>query len=200
MKKIMVGLVAILVIALGVLYFTKTNHTFGNSAPDVQNTVYSGIVAPQIFLGNTTAAGSIGSIASTGSCNAGSYAASSTLFAVANPFAATSTVTLQVISGTGQATTTSLAVGTSTTATGVATTIGGTLANISAGTTTPFWTSGGVTVGSAGYVSAGANTFRTIVVGPNDFVVAVGTSTATGAGAANYSPGLSCAYKMEWKN
>jgi len=195
-----VALVAVAIIAIGGYFFPQTKAIFGNAATDIQNTVYSGLTTAQLFIGNGSVAGSIGSTISTGSCNAGAYAASSTLFAVANPFNATSTVTLQVISGTGQATTSSMLVGTSTASTGIATTLGGTLANFSAATTSPFWVSGGVTVGSAGYTSAGANTFRTIVVSPSEFVVAEATSTATAGGAAAYTPGVACTYKLEWKN
>jgi hypothetical protein len=55
-------------------------------------------------------------------------------------------------------------------------------------------------VGSAGYNSPGAGTFTKIVVGPNDFIVGEATTTYTGASAAGYVAGLSCAYKLLWNN
>lgn len=198
-KILTVGLIIALALAGGAYFFPKQAQKLGASATDVQNTVYSGLVTLQTFVGGSTAASSVGTTVSTGTCNAGSYAASSTLFAVASPFTATSTATLQVITGTGQATTSTLLVGTSTLSTGVPTTIGGTLVNATISTSTPFWTSGGVLAGSAGYNSPGANTFRTIVVGPSEFVVGEATSTATGVGAAQYTPGVSCTYKIEWR-
>lgn len=200
-----VALVAVLIIAIGAYMFpTQTKEVMtnvGSSASDIQNTLYSGIVTTQMFIGGTTAASSIGTVVSTGSCNTGAYAASTTEFAIANPFNATSTVILQVIAGTGQATTTTFQVGTSTASTGiVSTTISPTMANFSAATTSPFWVSGGITVGSAGYLSAGANTFHTIVLSPNEFVVGFATTTATGGGASAFTPGVACTYKLEWKN
>jgi len=199
-KSLTIGLIVIAIIAIGGYFFPQVKGAFGTAATDIQNTTLSGLSIPQLFIGNGSTAGSIGQTVSTGSCNAGAYAASTTLFGVVNPFNATSTATLQVITGTGQATTSAVLVGTSTAAVGVASTIMGVLANFSAATSSPFWTSGGVTLGSAGYLTAGSASARTIAVGPTDAVVAFATSTATGAGANSYTPGITCTYKIEWKN
>lgn len=199
-KILTVGLIVALALASGAYFFPKQVKLLGTAASDVQNTVYSGLVAAQLFIGGTTAASSVGATVSSGTCNAGSYAASSTQFAVQNPFGATSTATLFTVSGTGQSTSSSLLIGTSTQSTGILSTVSPTLVNVTVATSAPFFVAGGVTVGSTGYLSSGANTFRTVVVGPTDYIVGFSTSTATGAGAAQYTPGITCAYKIEWRN
>lgn len=195
-----IGVLIAIVIAIGGYFFPQIQKSFGNSAGDVQNTVFSGVVAPQWFLGNNSTLGSIGEIPSTGSCNSGTYAASSTLFAVANPFSATSTATFQSVVGTGQATTSTFLVGTSTLSVGlVASNVSATFVNAGVATGTQFFTSPGISVGpGTGYLAPGTGTFRTVVVGPGEFVVGQATSTATGVGAANYTPGLTCTYKIRW--
>lgn len=122
--------------------------------------------------------------------------ASSTLFSVANPFTGSSTATV-MINVTGQATTSVLTVGTTTASTGLTTTnTSATLMNASVSTTTAAQFLSGLT-GAGAQTSAGANTFLTIAVGPNERVGATATSTATGAGAAGYNPGFSsCTYKV----
>ncbi len=162
------------------------------------------------FLGGNTRSTALETQETVGSCGedvtsvAGysgiNYAASSTLFGLQNPYAATSTATLNILNATGQATTTTLEVGTSTTATGIASaTISPTFVNASVATTAPATFTPGVSVGSLGFESAGTGTFKTVQVGPKDYIVAYATSTATGAGAANYIPGLVCSYKIKWE-
>ena len=196
-KILSIGVLVAIVIAITGLFFPQSKSVFGAAVTDVQNSVYSGLSTAQLFVGGSTAGTAVGTIVSTGSCVTGT----STVFAVANPFAATSTVELISLTVTGQATTSTLLVGTSTASTGLSSTsVSPTLANMTISTTTPNFTAGGNLVGSAGYVSPGANTFRAIVVGPSDFVAGQATSTATGSGAAGYTPGLTCSYKLRWTN
>lgn len=193
-----VALVAVAIIVIASCLLLSTKSVFSAAATDIQNTVYSGIVAGQLFIGGTTNASAVGQAVSAGSCNTGIYAASTTLFGVQSPFSATSTATL-IITGLGQATTSTLTVGTSTVATGqTSTSVSATLANEQIATTSTFTSYSGITVGSVGYVNPGAGTFRTIQVGPSDFVVGQATSTATLIGATNYTPGLTCTYKILW--
>lgn len=198
-KSLTIGVLIAIVIAIGAYFFPVARNAFGTAASDVQNTVYSGIVTAQLFVGGSTPASSIGQATAFGTCNSGIYAASSTLFSVQNPFNATSTVTVQVVSGMGQATSSSLQVGTSTASVGLTSGVTAFI-NATVATSAPFWISGGVQVGSAGYNTAGANTFRTIVIGPNEFVDGYSTSTATGGGANSYVPGLTCSYKLDYRN
>jgi hypothetical protein len=194
------ALVAVAIIAFGGWFFPQTRTAFGAAVTDIQNSVYSGISVPQFFLGGNSTATSIGETVSTGSCNSGAYAASSTLFAVANPFTSTSTATMQVISGTGQATTSVMLVGTSTTSTGItSTTVSPSFMNAQVATSAAFVTNPGILSGSLGYLSPGASTIRTVSIAPGDFIVGQATSTTSGMGT-NYSPGLTCAYKIRWTN
>ena len=130
--------------------------------------------------------------------------ASSTQFAVKAPSGATSTADVEIFVVGGNATTSSFYVGTSTTPAVTATTsLSSTLINAaSIPTSTIENLSGGVTVGPAtNFVSAGANTFTSIVVAPNNYILGFATTTATNAGAANYIPGFTtCSYKIIYTN
>lgn len=152
----------------------------------------------QFILGGATVATGITQAPSIGSC----ASATSTLAVIANPFAATSTAQVVMLVGTGQATTTTFSVGTTTKSSGLA------LADISpslvngavAATTTQFVLySGGVSDLGSGQITSGSNTIGRVLVGPNENVAIFGTSTATGAGAANYTSGFSCLYKIRWE-
>lgn len=130
--------------------------------------------------------------------------ATTTLFAVTNPFAATSTASLMILGATGQATSTTFSVGT----TSLPATASFTLSNISpslvngafVATTSQFSLVSGQTgqLGS-GQISAG-NSVSRIIVGPGEVIGAFGTSTATGLGAKNYTGGISCQYDIKWDN
>ena len=131
-----------------------------------------------------------------GTCNSGQFAASSTIFGVLNPWNATSTVSLDFVSGLGQSTSTQISVGTTTQATGLA------LANLSVdfvnaatiATTTQFAVIGGQTGGlGTSQISAGTS-FAKAIVGQSEYVSAFATSTYGNAGAINYTPGLNCTY------
>lgn len=160
-----------------------------------------------VSSGETFTQGSLNSEVISGTCNAGAYAASSTLFAIANPFNATSTATFDDIYGTGQATTSQLLVGTSTLSSGLASTnvsasfINNTTMANSVATSSAFYFAPGTTAGSgAGFSLAGGANMRTIQVGPSDFVVGYASSTATGGGATSYVPGIGCTYNVEFKH
>lgn len=132
--------------------------------------------------------------ASIGSC---AGAATSTQFAIANPYSSTSTVEIQVVGTVSSST--ALKVGTSTTAfpNNTASNVSATLINTTLATSTPFAVWSGIAVGSAGYPGAGASTFSKIVVGPNDYVVGYASSSfSTGVNV-----GVSgCTYKGLWQN
>lgn len=144
----------------------------------------------------TTAATELQETVLVGTCATGT----STPFDLANPFSATSTVTIESLDVVGQATTTSLSIGTTTKSSGLASTdLSPTLANAaSIATGTEAFIISGVTAGlGSGQVSSGTGSQAKIVLGPNERIGAFATSTATGAGAANYSPALtSCTYKI----
>ena len=133
----------------------------------------------------------------TGSC---ANAASSTLFAVKSPIG-TSTVQVFITVG-GNATTSSLLVGTSTTPNYVAASSIQSIDSTNGIATSSVQTAySGVNDVLAGMIAAGANTEKTIVVGPTQYVVGGSTSTATGAGAAQYSPNFStCSYQIRFEN
>lgn len=148
-----------------------------------------------------SSAGTLDSSAAVGtSCNT----ASSTLFAVAPPSSATSTVSLIVMNIGGNATTSNLLVGTSTKSTGLAASdVAPALVNSSNGvsSSTVVWTSSGSVTGGGGFIASGTGTQLRIPVKPGEFVVGFSTSTATGGGAAQYSPGFTtCTYKILYQS
>ena len=203
-QKIWVGLIAVAIIAIGGYFFPQVKGAVAGaiSSTDVAATNFTELTAsigfqtPVIQQGGNTAASSVISQVTTTSCNS----ATSTLFAIASPFiTGTSTATIISISGTGQATTSSLLVGTSTATTGLAST------NVSASvvnstnviaTTSSFYIVPGLLVGP---FPSGAGTVRTLTVDPTYSIVGYSTSTATGAGAAAYVPGFSCSIKIRWE-
>lgn len=151
-----------------------------------------------LALGTASGGTGVSQAVSTGSCNS----ATSTVFAVANPYSATSTAELIMLSGIGNATTSSLTVGTSTRTTGLTSALYGILANVSISTSSSFAISGGVRNGPIGnIVDAGSASVMRIIVGPNETVGAYSTTTATGAGAAGFVNTFgSCTYKVRWTN
>lgn len=205
--KIIIGVVVAVIVLGLVIVFSHTDSVAGATTPSTSTAGYftESMGSPLLILGGAVTGPNIGSFIqeapSIGSCNTGT----STLFLVANPFSATSTVTVQTFSAQGNATTSTLLIGTTTKTTGqsvVSSDVSATMVNTTIATGTQAFTSSGITVGpGTGYTSAGAGTFRTIVLGPNESVAAYATSTATGAGAANYSPAFtSCTYKLRFTN
>lgn len=167
----------------------STDFTYVRASDTVETDGY-------LVVGGAYGANSVTQKVSTGTCSA----ASTTLFAVLNPFTATSTVVVQQIVGTGQATTSSLLVGTSTKSVGLAASdVSPTLVNSSNGlaTSTKFYFASGVSVGT-GFTALGSGTSQEVGVGPSEYVVGFSTTTASGSGGANYTGGQNCTYKLLW--
>lgn len=149
-----------------------------------------------------SSAGTLDSTAAVGtSCNT----ASSTLFAIAPPEGATSTASLVLINIGGNATTSNLLVGTSTKSTGLAASdVSPSLINSTNGiaTSTAVWGSSGNTIQAGnGFISAGSGSQIRVMVKPGEFVVGFSTTTATGGGAAGYTPGFTtCTYKILYQS
>lgn len=138
---------------------------------------------------------------------------SSTVFAIQNPFAATSTLVVDSFSGTMGATTSDMLVATSTTpapATGLSATssLGANIFQIAAvAANTKFYSVAGVTIGPGkGYTNPkgipGSNSFQTIVVGPSEWVIGFSTSTGSGSGgtaSGQVSVPSSCTFHSHWE-
>lgn len=172
-------------------YGVESDHGFFDAAGGV-----SSLLGSLAFGSNSSYAG-YGFQGTAGTCV---NAASSTLFAVKSPFAATSTASVIINIG-GNATTSSLEIGTSTVPQGSAGTTA--LVNSSNGiaSTSVFWAISGQTAANdaPGMIAATANI--RVTVPPAQYVVGYSTSTATGAGAAQYSPNFStCSYKILWND
>ena len=134
--------------------------------------------------------------------------ATTTLFSVMNPFLATTTATVWM-SMTGQATTSSLYVGTTTvpavfTASKMSSSL---IASSTVTANTPAYVISGMSTNlGTGQVAAYDTTYggpivtTRIVVGPSEYVLGFATSTYTGVGSLNYVGGLtSCTYKILWQ-
>ena len=136
------------------------------------------------------------------------FSASTTLFSVRDPYG-TSTARLLSMQVGGNATTSTLVVGTSTVAAAGATTPVPSLVIANSSTTgmvsssTVYWTSSGNLMGSAngvnlGWLSAGAGSQSTILVKPSEYVQAYATTSINGMGV-QYTPGFStCNFELEF--
>lgn len=132
-----------------------------------------------------------------GSC---ANAASSTLFAIKTTATTTYQVWIPAIGG--NATTSSLLVGTSTTPNG-STSISATLISSTNGiaTSTVQGAYSGQTDVPNGFISAGAGSSKSIIAIPGQYLVGFSTSTALGSGAQGYSPNFStCSYQVKSEN
>lgn len=194
---VVVGLIAIVVVALGL-------HTGTSGTPSVTDGKQGALSAVSGFPYECI--GGVCDWKVTASCGQPSGTiASSTLFAIPNPWNATSTLSAVTLQGFNGATTTDFLVGTSTTpapaGTAVATSsvsaslIG--LFNIAANS--QFLTTAGVTLGTKGYLPPSSGTYPTsvgsVVVGPNDYIVGFATSTNPGGnGGLLGSSVTSCGY------
>lgn len=193
-----------IVIAIGGYFFPQIGKIAGSIASTditatnlTEGTFSIGIQTPLFQLGGSTAASSIQTITTVTACS-GAANATSTQFAVANPFAATgtSTATIQSISFTGEATTTSFQMGTSTQAVGYTTSNLDTVVSSYIVATS---SNGFLNPGVPGMLSAGGGNYRTIAVAPSEYVGGYATSTATGAGANAYAQGIACSVKIKWE-
>ena len=156
--------------------------------------------ANSLFLeGGWTPTTAVAETATVGSCST----ATSTIFAIQNPYAATSTVTFFNISGL-VAQTSDIIVGTSTVPGGMTATstlnvtgIGG-LLGMAAVATGNFYTVAGLKVGpGTGYTTSGNGGYASnagVVVGPKEYLVGLATSTAVTGGTGV----TSCTYKAQW--
>lgn len=140
----------------------------------------------------------------TANCNQGIYVGSSTQLVIPNAFAATTTAQVTIITGAGQATTTLFSMGTTTQTTGLSlATVSDAFVNgasVATGTVSFVALPGMSTNLGTGQISAGAGTTKTVVLGPTENIGLYATSTATGAGAKFYTPGLSCVVKVKFEN
>ena len=206
---------ALVVILAGYLHISSSNLAGGTTiggldtyAPSTGVSHSNGIESDTGFWDAAGAASSfLGSLAfgSTSSVPGYTYngyantcnTASSTEFDIVNPEAATSTVKVWV-SFSPEATSTTLYIGTTTKASGLASSdISPTLANaaVVATATSPVLKSGATTNLGNGQISSGSGTLAEIVVGPKERIGMYATSTYGNAGAINYTqPG--CTYKL----
>lgn len=146
----------------------------------------------ELILGSSS--GVITQTATVGSCNS----ASSTLFAVLNPFSATSTATLVSLQAVGNATTSQLAVGTSTTSTGLGSVSQSLVASTTVATSSAFFIASGIASGSgASYLTPATPLMRSIVVGPSQYVA--GYAGASSQGTQYTSGFTSCTYSIRWE-
>lgn len=210
--KIVLSILGVVLVLLVGYELLKGSPVAGNTFPPANCggtvTCFTDVAANNVFasveswLGGSTDATALQRTVTTVNCSAGIYAASSTLAATLNPFNATSTASITRFFGTGQATTSNLLIGTSTAATGlISTSVSPSLVNSTNGlatTTSVFIMSGGTSAIGTGQVTSGTGTVGKIVVGPSEYVSAFSTSTASTVGAANYVPGQSCYYTIEW--
>lgn len=194
-----VGTVVVALILVAIFHIGAVNQVIKKlgSAVGITNVTSLEIDTGWFLRSNTAGGTAFQTVPSIGTCNT----ASSTAFAVSNPFFATSTASVVMVNGLGNATSSLFEIGTSTVSTGLTTSlISPTLVNATLATSSANYSfASGVTVGSIGYVSAGSGTFGKIMVGPNDYVSAYSTSTYSGVGALNYTPSP-CTYKIMWEN
>ncbi len=186
--------------------------------PNVTNGDYNRFQAleadGQFLLGGfstTSSNTAIGLIPSTGSCVTTS---TSTIFAVLNPTAATSTATITLF-GTGSATTSDILVGTSTTPAPAGLTVATSSVDASliglfkVASSSQFYATNGVTRTIGGFLAASSGTYPTslakVVVGPFEYIIGFATSTYVHAGADGATgSGLmatptACTYKILWQ-
>lgn len=156
----------------------------------------------EFLAGNTTTppttATSLGQVSSVGSC----AVATSSAAVITNPFAATSTVTVEVMALGFNATSTTINIGTTTLTSGLTSSSPGSTLAVSAlqATATQATLISGQTTGiGSGQISAGSGSVSKIVVGPSENIGIFATSTYGNSGAVNYTPS-SCTYKVLWRS
>lgn len=224
LKNIIVSVLVAAVVALGIGAVVRPSlpagilvdagasaQTFGATAASLSSVVFSHLTNLQVnqnlgvvgtFFGGAPAVNgnTFQTNWSVGSCNT----ATSTLFSVAPPSGATSTVTEFLINGI-VAQTSDIVVGTSTLSSVTSTsslnvTGAGGLVGAAAVATGQFYTVAGLKVGPGkGYTTngnGGYNTVPEMVVGPTENVIGFATSTAVTGGQGV----TSCTYKIEWQN
>lgn len=228
-KKIWVAMIAILIIAVGGYFYPRINSAFGASLPTdgtvsrTLGTIYSytnglngiqagiwsdGVLAVKSYLQfnsgiDATSAATSTSYFETATVGSCPTLGTSTLAIVPNPFAATSTASLSFY-GAGQATSTSVWVGTTTVATTGSLALSDVSPSLASGaviatTTQANFLSGGTAGLGTGQVTAGTGSTIRVIVGPSEKIGFYATSTYGTTGSVNYNPGLtSCQYKLKW--
>lgn len=213
LKKILTFGGVIAVIILIILVATRSSGKFGSTAiPGQQNPESSSIstfasesiatIGTFFMGGHNSDALARAQYASVGTC----ADATTTLAALVNPFSATSTAQVSVLSGQNGTTTVSLLMGTSTTA--FAPVNGNlpspTLLNIATlATSSVLYTASGVAVGSLGYIAPGTANYSISVAG-GDYALLQATSSYAGSsatglqGITNTNNTFSCTYKVLW--
>lgn len=205
-KKLTIAFLVAFVVAVGGYFFPAVPKVVAGAISTAANitssrftqlTVDDGIFLDGVFSQGqgTNVAIDLQTDVTTGYC----ASATSTMFAVANPFNATSTATIY-LEGYSNATTTTFYVGTSTVAVGLSSSsVSPTLINqqFASGTVATTIVSG-LTVGSYGQLTSGTGTFSRIMVGPSDYIAGYATSTYSGVEAKSYSS-PSCTYKIKWE-
>ena len=206
-KKIIIGVVVVLVVGLVVGYVVHQPATITTSKGIGTPTGFDNVViiggvrqgvptsefpvAPAV---NTVIGNGLATLITSGSLSTGT----STLQIIANPFNATSTITQSQIQIIGMATTSSIIMGTTTATSGL------TISNVTASLIntasiakgSQVFVSGGITLGNSGYVSAGSGTVNEIVVGPLESVGIFASTTAGTYGNASVTSGV---YTIEWQ-
>lgn len=196
LKTVLVAAVVALVITVGALTLVLHNegHVAGATLnPTAEPTGLTNLAVSGLFCqggSNLCSSTNITTDVVTGSCNT----ASSTAFAVLNPYNASTTASVEILTA-AQATSSLMQIGTSTTATGLtsSTVSSGLLtATIATGSVPSFYSSG-ITTSIPVTV-----TNYSVVVGPNQYVGDFSTSTYGGGGAVGYTP-TSCTYLVTFK-
>lgn len=204
LKTILGTTLILILVIVGILVVADhAGKVAGATTPSQTTAFYSteSMGSPLLILGGAAAGPNSGSNLqiqpTTGTCTTGT----STMFAVANPFAATSTVTLAEVWGQNAARTTDFFIGTTTLPSVAATsTVNSNLiamASIASGA--QFFSVAGLKTGPGlGYTSpaggAGGLSNPEIVVGPTENIVGYATST----GIAGGNGVTSCTYKFLW--
>lgn len=195
MQKGNVSVVAIVTAAIAVLIAAGAAYIAMNIPATQIQSPPAGAVAGPILPGEYSCLNGICTWNKYGTCNS----ASSTLASVLNPFGASSTATI-FMKGTGSATSSVLLAGTTTKATGLASTdVSLTLLNTVISTTSKFFLRSGLSLlDSPNATGSGVGTALMVGVGPTQRIGIFSTSTTAGMGT-NYITGPSCTYDIEFR-
>jgi hypothetical protein len=211
MKKLIIGIVALILVIVGVaLYQAATPEP--TAAPLTVDSASSSNPSKDHFLTldgqyRLEDASDASRRGFTTEITAGNFAdATTSVFAILNPFSATSTARVRVVGQNGT-TSTDILVGTSTIGyvPGNANLSSPTLINARVATSSAFDSISGIRAGAgAGYQDPGAGSYREIVVGPSQYVVGHATSSfAAGTdnilGITNAVNTFSGSYLIEWQ-
>lgn len=208
-KLIIGGVVAAIVIIAGLIGFSSSPEGRGAEGDtNFTNVVASGYITSGGSItssGTLTASGAF-SVTGTSTLNTftsyvstGSFAdATTTIFAVQNPYGATTTVDFAELFVTGASTSTiAISVATSTSQYPSSVSVGSLINSAALATSTLGYIVNGVTAGSTGFVSAGTAAQNRIIVGPTDYIVGLVTGSITG-GVTNPSNTFAGSYLIRW--